>query len=232
MTLTVLTVADNFIDYASTLNLRARVHRNRQKFCDRWNYTCMLIDAASLPTQQFPITWSKLDLAKLAMTTNDFVLVIDADAVIMQNNIDVGIVLKEMVVTGRSLAISSDINNVNSGIFILRRGPWTEAFFNEMRHIRPTLARDTVTIPLKYENRAFFNLTGLWPTDCLGTSRIDTWLAHTITLHIFERGCINRSGVCLIRVHIIQCICGIWLNMMPTTTIYPMPLSCMPRGGI
>jgi len=94
----------------------------------------------------------------------------------MQPNIDVGILLNEMIDCGQSLGISPDINNVNSAIFVLRRGPWTTLFFAEMRKIRPVLARQTITLPLKYENRAFF-LTGMWPTDCIGVSRIDTWLA-------------------------------------------------------
>ena len=91
----------------------------------------MVIDTETMPMQQFPVAWSKLDFAELALTQHDFVFVIDADAVIMQSDIDIGILLNEMVDSAHSLAISPDINNVNSGIFVLRRSEWTAIFFAE-----------------------------------------------------------------------------------------------------
>ena len=194
----VLTIADKFLEADPSLHLRSRLSRNRNAFCKRWNYTCMVIDTETMPVQQFPVAWSKLDFAELALTQHEFVFVIDADAVIMQSDVDIGILLNEMLDNSHSLAISPDINNVNSGIFILRQSPWTAHFFAEVRKIRPVLARQTITLPLKYENRAFFYLTGLWPTDCIGMSRVDTWLAPAYHNTSYFRAGVHMVDRCLL----------------------------------
>jgi len=50
------------------------------------------------------------------------------------------------------------------------------------------LAQTTHTIPLKYENRAFFYLTGMWPA-CGGFRRIDSILAPNYgSVHKFREG--------------------------------------------
>lgn len=195
--LALLTVADQFLEYDASLHLRARLYRNRQSFCDRWNFTCMFVDTRSMPSQQYPVAWSKLDLAELALTDHDFVLVVDADAVIMRLDIDLGMLLIDMMEHDHSLAISSDINNLNSGVFVMRRGSWSKAFFAEVQKIRPALSRQTITLPLKYENRAFFYLTGMWPTDCFGISRADTWLAPTYNDTAYFREGVHNVDRCL-----------------------------------
>jgi hypothetical protein len=190
----VLTVADSFLEANPTRRLRARLARNRQAFCERWNYTCLLLDA--LPP--FPAAWSKLDLAEEALATHEFVLVVDADAVVMRTDVDIGVALAEMAAAGHSLAITADSNNLNSGVFVVRRGPWATAFFAEVRRVRPTLARQTVTLPLKYENRAFYYLTGMWPAHGAGFPRIDTWLAPSYNNTAYFRAGVHELERCLL----------------------------------
>jgi hypothetical protein len=192
----VLTVADSFLEANPAQRLRARLARNRQAFCERWNYTCLMPDA--LPNQPFPAAWSKLDLAEEALAAHEFVLVVDADAVVMRTDIDIGVALAAMAAAGHSLAITADSNNLNSGVFVVRRGPWATAFFAEVRRVRPTLARQTVTLPLKYENRAFYYLTGMWPAHGAGFPRIDTWLAPSYNNTAYFRAGVHELERCLL----------------------------------
>ena len=113
--------------------------------------------------------------AQEALKTHDYVFMVDGDAVVMRRDIDLSIAIEEMEAAGVSLLISQDFNSLNSGVFLLKNSTWTHSFLAEARAARPMLATGSF-MPLKYENRAFFYLTNMWP-QCGGIRRLDAVLA-------------------------------------------------------
>ena len=113
--------------------------------------------------------------ASVPVWDNVPVLIVDGDAVVMRRDIDLRIAIEEMEAAGVSLLISQDFNSLNSGVFLLKNSNWTRSFLAEARAARPMLATGSF-MPLKYENRAFFYLTNMWP-QCGGVRRLDAFLA-------------------------------------------------------
>ncbi len=71
--------------------------------------------------------------------------------------------------------MSEDFNGLNSGVFLLRAGNWTDDFL-EAAWASRTLLAPLAHVPLRYENRAFFYLTDMWPS-CGALTRADALLA-------------------------------------------------------
>jgi hypothetical protein len=174
----VATVVDNFMSES----MRERTIENKRQYADYWGYSVIApsVEEVRRFAGGFPTAWAKLMVAKEALKTHEYVLMVDGDAVIMRADIDVALAIDEMEATGASLLISKDFNSLNSGIFIFKNNSWTNDFLAEATAARPMLAAKTNTIPLRYENRAFFYLTGMWP-ECYGICRIDALFAPTYT---------------------------------------------------
>lgn len=184
--LAVATVLDNFM----SASMRDRTIENKRQYADFWGYSLIAPNVEEVRglAEGYPTAWAKLEVAKTALQTHDYVLMVDGDAVIMRADVDVALAIDEMERAGASLLISKDFNSLNSGIFILKNSSWTSDFLAEATAARPMLAQTTHTIPLKYENRAFFYLTGMWPA-CGGFRRIDSILAPNYgSVHKFREG--------------------------------------------
>lgn len=182
----VLTIADDRMP----VELTQRIAENRYNYCWARKYSCVLPNVLETKelAGQLPMAWAKLILLREVYRKHDCVFVLDADSIIMQNEIDLSIPCRQLYQNGQSLMISSDVNNINSGVFMVRNTSWTGAFLDVALVYEPLLSKPRYTIPLKYENRAFFFLTGMWP-QCYGVSRPDTWFAprfHNVSW--FSRG--------------------------------------------
>lgn len=170
----VVIVVDDFM----SASMRSRTIENKRKYADHWGYALVAPSVSEVHAAAggFPTAWAKLSVARTALQTHAYVFVVDGDAVIMRADIDLGLAIEGMEEAGASLLIAKDFNGLNSGVFMLKNDSWTHAFLAEAMAARAVLARTTRTIPLKYENRAFFYLTGMWP-ECFGMRRLDSLLA-------------------------------------------------------
>lgn len=193
----VAAVVDNFMSES----MRERSIENKRHYADYWGYSLIApsVEEVRRFAGGFPTAWAKLMVVKQALLTHEYVLMVDGDAVIMRADIDVAVAIDEMEATGSSLLISKDFNSLNSGVFIFKNGSWTDDFLAEATAARPMLAAKTSMIPLKYENRAFFYLTGMWP-ECYGVRRIDALFAPSYMgtqrfqagVYLVDRCLINR----------------------------------------
>jgi hypothetical protein len=198
-------VLDDFM----SAEMRVRTIANKRAFASLWNYSLFAPSVAEVRklSGDFPTAWAKLEVAQLALRSHDYVFVVDGDAVIMRPDVDLLLGVAEMEAAGASLMISKDFNGLNSGVFLLKNSSWSFAFLREALAARGMLARRTSTIPLKYENRAFFYLTGMWP-ECFGLRRVDALLAPSYHdsvkfqsgVHIVDRCLINRRPLRRARV--------------------------------
>jgi len=171
-------VLDDFL----SPEMRMRTIENKRVYAEHWNFALVAPSAEEVRDSAagFPSAWAKLQVAKTALESYRYVFVVDGDAVIMRLDIDLGLAIAELEEVGGSMLISKDFNGLNSGVFLLKSTPWTFAFLAEAAKARALLGRKTRTMPLKYENRAFFYLTGMWP-ECFGVRRPDALLAPTYT---------------------------------------------------
>ena len=193
-------VLDDFL----SPEMRMRTIENKRVYAEHWNFALVAPSAEEVRDSAagFPSAWAKLQVAKTALESYRYVFVVDGDAVIMRLDIDLGLAIAELEEVGGSMLISKDFNGLNSGVFLLKSTPWTFAFLAEASKARALLGRKTRTMPLKYENRAFFYLTGMWP-ECFGVRRPDALLAPTYNdtrkfrdgIHLVDRCLINRRPV-------------------------------------
>jgi len=183
--LAVVVVLDDFM----SAEMRARTIANKRAYAEYWNYSLVAPSVAEVRelAHGFPTAWAKLDVARRALESHAYVFVVDGDAVIMRADVDLGRGIAEMEELGASLMISKDFNGLNSGVFLVKNSSWGFEFLAEASAARASLGRQTRTIPLKYENRAFFYLTDMWP-ECFGLRRIDALLAPRYQSAKFRRG--------------------------------------------
>lgn len=193
----VVVVLDDFM----SADMRARTIANKRAYAEYWNYSLVAPSVAEVRelAHGFPTAWAKLDVARRALESHAYVFVVDGDAVIMRADVDLGRGIAEMEALGASLMISKDFNGLNSGVFLVKNSSWGFEFLAEASAARASLGRQTRTIPLKYENRAFFYLTDMWP-ECFGLRRLDALLAPRYTksakfqsgVYVVDRCLINR----------------------------------------
>lgn len=193
----VVVVLDDFM----SADMRVRTIDNKRAYARHWNYSLVApgVDEVRALAGGFPAAWAKLEVAKKALESHAYVFVVDGDAVIMRPDVDLGLAIAEMEALGASLLISKDFNGLNSGVFLLRNSSWAFEFLSEAAAARSSLGRKTRTIPLQYENRAFFYLTGMWP-ECFGMRRADALLAPRYAqsarfrsgVYVVDRCLINR----------------------------------------
>jgi hypothetical protein len=170
----VLLVVDDFLSE----EVRLATVANKVAYCAARGYTLAVPPTTRVreAAAGLPVAWAKFPLAaELLDAGHDYVLVIDADAIIMRTDVSLDLAADALEREGRHLLISTDFNGLNSGVFLLRRGNWTSAFLDAAWESRTLLAPLT-WVPLYYENRAFFYLTDMWPS-CLDVRRADALLA-------------------------------------------------------
>lgn len=159
--------------------IRDRVIENKRMYCAARNYTLIAPDDSEIISlsENVPVPWAKFPLLLRAFGEGyDFVFMVDADTMIMRNDIDLRIPAMELIRSNKSILISTDMNSLNSGVFLIRNTALAHDFLCEGWHVREKLGPVSAHIPLRYENRAFFYLTNMWPR-CGQFDRADTWLA-------------------------------------------------------
>lgn len=104
-------IADNFM-YPDIRNLTIR---NKERYARTWGYDLFVPNSAQLKemTGNLPVAWAKFPLIKQVLKTHEYVFVIDADAVILRE--DISLYKAAAMMGDASLMISNDVNGPNSG---------------------------------------------------------------------------------------------------------------------
>jgi hypothetical protein len=170
----VLLVLDDFLPEEA----RAATVHNKLQYCLARGYALVVPPLARVreAAAGSPVPWAKFPLARDVLDEGyEYVLVIDADAMIMRADVSLDLAADELEREGRQLLISTDFNGLNSGVFLLRAGRWADDFLEAAWGSRALLS-PMRHIPLRYENRAFFYVTDMWPS-CWHLTRADALLA-------------------------------------------------------
>lgn len=197
--LVIASIIDNFLPQT----VRQASIRNKRQYAAQWNYSVIIPSHTALhnlPPQNLPVAWKKFALAQQLLTRFEFVLMVDADAVFMRNDIGWHPATSLLQQRNHSLLISDDLNGPNSGIFLLRRSKWTSDFLNDALQSANQLSRPNRFIPLKYENRAFLYLLNRWPR-CFGMHRIDALKAPVHPMYRERRRYVTTVPRCWINRH-------------------------------
>lgn len=104
-------IADNFM----RPDIRNLTIRNKLSYARAWGHDLFVPDSSELKqlSGDLPVAWSKFPLIQKVLKTHDYVFVIDADAVILREDISLHKAAEQM--GSRSLMISNDVNGPNSG---------------------------------------------------------------------------------------------------------------------
>lgn len=188
-------IADNFMQP----DIRNLTIRNKERYARTWGYDLFVPNHTELAAMAdgLPVAWAKFPLIKQVLRTHDYVLVIDADAVILREDISLHKAIDSM--GNASLLISDDHNGPNSGVFIMKRSQWSTTFLDEAMKSASILSEQTRRFPLRFENRAFFYLLNAWPK-CGPLRRVDSMLApvkkdhetYSVGVQTVNRCLINR----------------------------------------
>ena len=98
-----------------------------ESFCIKKSFDCerFLVEDFDKPTAWFKI---KALIKEVESKKHDYILWIDADAIILNQNFDI----KQILDKSKSLYISRDFNNLNSGVMLLKCDEFSIALLKEV----------------------------------------------------------------------------------------------------
>ncbi|CAM9172364.1 unnamed protein product [Ectocarpus fasciculatus] len=135
-----------------------RVVLNKEFYAKYHGYT--VIDANSYVDDSRGVSWFKLPAVSDALEKFDYVMYIDADAVIMDPRKPLDSFL--IAGTGADMIMTQDWSGLNGGVWIAKSTPWTKWFMKELwnqTHLIPRYSSDGKTKHIfEWEQRAFHYL--------------------------------------------------------------------------
>jgi hypothetical protein len=109
-------------EYKKSIELCLKSHK---KYCEKHNYD-YITDETIFDDTRHP-SWSKIKLIQKYLPNYEYLLWIDADAMI--TNYDI---VAESLLSDKFLLISSDWNGINAGVFIIRNDPMSFDFLDDV----------------------------------------------------------------------------------------------------
>jgi hypothetical protein len=123
---------------------------NKKQYCNKYGYDFIGYDAV-LDTSR-PASWSKILAIQEHIDKYDWIMWIDADAAIINNNIKV----EDIVDNNFELLLSKDEVNINMGVFFLKSCAWSKFFLNVVysldRYVDDTFWEQAAVISLLPNN--------------------------------------------------------------------------------
>ena len=96
----------------------------KAEYCNKHRYCFHCETRHLLP--DLPAAWSKIPAAQAALAKHDFVILIDADTVIMNSEVRLEERIAELLPEGKSVCLVRDcFDLINSGVMVLRKAPST-----------------------------------------------------------------------------------------------------------
>jgi len=130
MALITLTVGDR---YASMVEPAVR---SKSGYCQKWDYP--FINETRRLNESRPIAWSKIDLILRELPNYEYVVWVDADAFIMNQELPLEVFL--LLLSDRQhMIIGEDLNCLNAGVLIIRRD---QSMFRLLTEINATSLYD------------------------------------------------------------------------------------------
>ncbi|CAM9210175.1 unnamed protein product [Ectocarpus fasciculatus] len=135
-----------------------RVVHNKEFYAKYHGYT--MIDGNKYVDDTRGVSWFKLLAVEEALHSFDYVMYIDADAVIMDPKRPLDTFL--IAGRGKDMIMTEDWSGLNGGVWIAKKSPWTHSFMKELwnqTHLIPRYSPDGKTRHIfEWEQRAFHYL--------------------------------------------------------------------------
>eukprot|EP01038_Epipyxis_sp_PR26KG_P006894 gene6894-9446_t len=146
--------------------LMKRVIENRMQYCNKHGYT--LINANQLLDNSRPAAWSKIKAVRHYLLSKqfDYVMYMDMDVVIMNQQIKLESLLNEIAIQ-HDLLMTSDWSGLNTGIWLAKNSTWSSWFLElawNQKQFLVNRSPEGIAYPFLYEQRAFHYLldTDVW----------------------------------------------------------------------
>lgn len=156
-------------------HLMRRVIKNRQKYCDM--YGIELINGKDQVDKTRPPAWSKLKAMDHYLSQFDYLIYLDMDMVILNDNINI---LEYIGLDpNKDFMITEDWGGINTGAWITKNTPFSHWFLQtawNQTQLIPKYSPMGIPYPFEYEQRAFHFLlqTEVWKKRHLQTYRGDS----------------------------------------------------------
>jgi hypothetical protein len=100
--------------------------RATEEFCEKHGFDC---ERYKIVEYDRPASWYKIKVILECLDQNyDFLLWIDADAIILNKNFN----LKSLIKTDKNFYISKDLNTLNFGVFLARKNEFSKDLFEKI----------------------------------------------------------------------------------------------------
>ena len=120
----------------STWSQEASWLNSRHLFCRRHNLTC--VDISALATLQAGMSpkWGKLRAIRAQMEKNEWVLWIDCDAMITNQDVNIRVLIAEQP-EGSHVLLQRNWGGMNMGVMLIRTSPWAKRFMDTLVALQP-----------------------------------------------------------------------------------------------
>ncbi len=132
------------------------VDSNRIAYCQRWG--CEYVNANALINASRPTAWSKLTAMAHHLPHYDWLLYLDADALIMNPAVPIAAYLDRRY----DFIATNDGNGFNSGAMLVQNTPWSQQWLRQLWAQEHLVTGKN--LPFLYEQRAFHALLSADPS--------------------------------------------------------------------
>ena len=144
---------------------------NKRAYAQRHGYK-LFVAPESLVDPTRPVAWSKLRAMEAALEAGAHLVAwFDADALIMAPEMRLEAIYDAVSHGGAAQVVASDHRGPNTGVWLMRSGPWSAAFLQRMQELGDTYVSMRPGQSLfRYEQRAFHYLfqTAVWRATMAG----------------------------------------------------------------
>lgn len=162
----------SFVDDFAGVEYRIMTTQNKAIYCKQWNITFINFNPSTPEFQQWmqatdntEIHWMKFEIVHNHLPKYDFVFYMDSDAIFKNFNIDVNKLATQMINNDKFLAISQDLFNVNSGVFLMRNCDVAFRFLEQAKTLQKFLQQELSwsAMHIFKEQEMFYYLLNMWP---------------------------------------------------------------------
>ena len=99
--------------------------KNKQNYCRHMGFACYIY-SRTLLTERRPLAWQKVHAIDAVLHKKECsrLIWLDADAIIIHP--------KNIPHTNRDIALTRDLNGINTGVMIIKNTIWSDAFFHRV----------------------------------------------------------------------------------------------------
>ena len=142
-------------DFADIVRITRPVLR---AYCQKHGYECAFDYFPSLPSPE--IVWHRVNAIRSLLDKYDWVVWMDADALITNPDVD----FESLIASGSSMIISKDRNGLNDGVWMVKSTEWSRQILDQIEDDRQLYSSPQEAMNFMWKDSTNFrnNIT-VWP---------------------------------------------------------------------